>query len=436
MQKLVKKATDKTDTPWGLDWFVQAGHGGNGNRNCTLAEDATLATPAYPLVYAADGTDDRWARPRPGRTRNPAGAARRACVSGTAPNQNMWRWQSMQEFQYPLIEYLVGAQERAAVHRPRVGRRRPRAQLDVGDHGPDAGVDRSRSACRRRRATRRSAMPPRWRNGSTASIAATRTRAAATPSVGGADGNNWNCSVTGSAERSGPELERRRAEADARRRRGQRRSAATQDRRSDEVDGAVPSERQLLRARASRARRPVQPERQQRLQHRAPAQLQQRGADGRVRLGDAAGPRRVGCARRIHDPAQQHRRRATSTPSAARPTAAPASTARRSAACGTRCSAKAATAGSSRAPTGTTAAASARTIAARRRTSIPGEYQRDYVMVDDRRRRASADELLTPQRSSTACAPATASPRAGQLIDRLAFVACADTRSKAASATR
>src|SRR5262245_11937250 len=25
LQKLVKKATDKVDTPWGLDWFVQAG---------------------------------------------------------------------------------------------------------------------------------------------------------------------------------------------------------------------------------------------------------------------------------------------------------------------------------------------------------------------------------------------------------------------------
>jgi hypothetical protein len=36
MQKLVKKSTDKADTPWGLDWFVQAGHSGNGNRNCTL----------------------------------------------------------------------------------------------------------------------------------------------------------------------------------------------------------------------------------------------------------------------------------------------------------------------------------------------------------------------------------------------------------------
>ena len=56
MQKLVKKSTDKADTPWGLDWFVQAGHGGTGNRNCTLAEDASLATPAYPLVTSQSGT--------------------------------------------------------------------------------------------------------------------------------------------------------------------------------------------------------------------------------------------------------------------------------------------------------------------------------------------------------------------------------------------
>jgi hypothetical protein len=46
MQKLVKKATDKNDTPWGLDWFVQAGHGGTGNRNCGLVEDESLSTPA------------------------------------------------------------------------------------------------------------------------------------------------------------------------------------------------------------------------------------------------------------------------------------------------------------------------------------------------------------------------------------------------------
>jgi hypothetical protein len=97
MQKLVKKATDRTDTPWGLDWFVQAGHGGNGNRNCTLVEDASLATPAYPLT--PQGPNTTWQNTIP--PVQPKGLA-----SGTPPNQNMWRWQSLQEFQYPLLEYL------------------------------------------------------------------------------------------------------------------------------------------------------------------------------------------------------------------------------------------------------------------------------------------------------------------------------------------
>ena len=83
MQKLVKKATDKADTPWGLDWFVQAGHGGNGNRNCTLVEDATLSTPAYPVT--AQGPTTTWQSTVP--PVQPKGLA-----SGTSPNQNMWRW--------------------------------------------------------------------------------------------------------------------------------------------------------------------------------------------------------------------------------------------------------------------------------------------------------------------------------------------------------
>ncbi|GHC70699.1 hypothetical protein GCM10007320_05370 [Pseudorhodoferax aquiterrae] len=104
MQKLVKKSTDKTDTPWGLDWFVQAGHGGTGNRNCTLAEDDSLATPAYPLVYAADGStvigpNTTWQNSQP--PVEPQGTP-----SGTRPNQNMWRWQAIQQYQYPITEYL------------------------------------------------------------------------------------------------------------------------------------------------------------------------------------------------------------------------------------------------------------------------------------------------------------------------------------------
>jgi hypothetical protein len=96
MEKLVKKATDKVETPWGLDWFVQAGHGGNGNRNCQLVEDATLATPVYPFI-AGQGPNTTW---------EGSGVTPKGDVSGTSPNRNMWRWQSVQEFQYPLIEYL------------------------------------------------------------------------------------------------------------------------------------------------------------------------------------------------------------------------------------------------------------------------------------------------------------------------------------------
>jgi hypothetical protein len=92
MQKLVKKSTDKVDTPWGLDWFVQAGHGGNGNRNCTLVEDDSLSTPAYPYV-SGKSPDTTW-------------AASGVTPKGNTSSGNMWRWQSVQEFQYPVIEYL------------------------------------------------------------------------------------------------------------------------------------------------------------------------------------------------------------------------------------------------------------------------------------------------------------------------------------------
>jgi hypothetical protein len=103
MQKLVKKSIDKKDTPWGLDWFVQAGHGGSGNRNCTLAEDASLATPAYPLVYSStgqlQGPNTTWLSTNPP-------VEIKGNVSGSGTSRNMWRWQSLQEIQYPITEYL------------------------------------------------------------------------------------------------------------------------------------------------------------------------------------------------------------------------------------------------------------------------------------------------------------------------------------------
>ncbi len=103
LQKLVKKSTEKSEGNWGLDWFVQAGHGGNGNRNCTLVEDDSLSTPVYPFLPGA-GPTTTWA--------NSIGAA---AVKGNATNgtplaaqanPSMWRWQSVQEFSYPVVEYL------------------------------------------------------------------------------------------------------------------------------------------------------------------------------------------------------------------------------------------------------------------------------------------------------------------------------------------
>jgi hypothetical protein len=103
MQKLVKKATDTKDTPWGLDWFVQAGHGGNGNRNCTLVEDASLGTPVYPYVEGKT-PQTTWAATI-GAAAVKGNQANGTPLSAQA-NPNMWRWQSIQEYQYPLVEYV------------------------------------------------------------------------------------------------------------------------------------------------------------------------------------------------------------------------------------------------------------------------------------------------------------------------------------------
>jgi len=110
MQKLIKKSMDTQETPWGLDWFVQAGHGGSGNRNCTLVEDASLSSEPYPHVQGRSPTTT-WA--------NSIGAAAvlgntgSSNGSSTTPlasqaNPSMWRWQSVQSIQYPVTEYLSG----------------------------------------------------------------------------------------------------------------------------------------------------------------------------------------------------------------------------------------------------------------------------------------------------------------------------------------
>lgn len=104
VQKLVNKSVDT----YGLDWFVMAGHGGSGNRNCALVDDAqTGADSAYPYVEG-QGPGTTWV--------NSIGAA---AIKGDLigsdpddPNRRMWRWQSVEEFQYPIMEKMSELKKR------------------------------------------------------------------------------------------------------------------------------------------------------------------------------------------------------------------------------------------------------------------------------------------------------------------------------------
>ena len=101
LQKLVKKATETSPGNFGLDWFVQAGHGNSGGtRNCTLTEDNTLDTPLYPFV-SGTSPNTTWAAS--------IGAAnvKGDLQTNNTPPAYMWRWQSIQEYEYPVLEYLA-----------------------------------------------------------------------------------------------------------------------------------------------------------------------------------------------------------------------------------------------------------------------------------------------------------------------------------------
>jgi hypothetical protein len=201
MQKLVKKSLDKNDTPWGLDWFVQAGHGGTGNRNCTLVEDATLATPAYPLVYATDGTTlqgptTTWQNTNPAQ--QPKGA-----VSGTAPNQNMWRWQTLQEYQYPLLEYISAAASKPlflGLESVVAGHEHTSMSVITGQM-PDQIFNQRLPTTRGYSPLGNATALAQWSycfdRGDTDTSRGNTT-------VGSSEGNNWNCSVTGSANTADP----------------------------------------------------------------------------------------------------------------------------------------------------------------------------------------------------------------------------------------
>ncbi len=113
VQKLVNKSVDT----FGLDWFVQAGHGGNSARNCTLAEDPfepvppalnlSNSAPRPPGTYPSGGqpVGDGKGPQQLWQNTLPNGAAGiKGDFAGSTSAQAMWKWQEIQEFIYPVIE--------------------------------------------------------------------------------------------------------------------------------------------------------------------------------------------------------------------------------------------------------------------------------------------------------------------------------------------
>ena len=103
LEKLVHKVTDTTADSFGLDWFVQAGHGNSGGtRNCTLTEDNTLDTPLYPFVPGTSAETTWSASIGVAKVKGDGQSG-----PGSPQTGYMWRWQSIQEYEYPALEYLA-----------------------------------------------------------------------------------------------------------------------------------------------------------------------------------------------------------------------------------------------------------------------------------------------------------------------------------------
>ena len=124
-------------------------------------------------------------------------------ASGSAPSQNMWRWQSLQEYQYPLLEYL-----RTYLNKP----------LFIGIESVVAGHEHSSMSVitGQMPASLSKAHLPN-RPGYTAVGDATALSkweycfdradtdtSRGNTTVGGTVGNNWDCSVAGSLNSADP----------------------------------------------------------------------------------------------------------------------------------------------------------------------------------------------------------------------------------------
>src|SRR5205085_11945758 len=117
-------------------------------------------------------------------------------VSGTAPSQNMWRWQSIQEFQYALVEYLSQVKNKPlfiGVESVVAGHEHSSMSVITGQMPVSldtAPLPTTRGYTALGNATALAQWEYCFDRGDTDTSRGNTT-------VGGAVGNNWDCSVAG-----------------------------------------------------------------------------------------------------------------------------------------------------------------------------------------------------------------------------------------------
>ncbi len=203
----LQKLVDKSAGTFGLDWFVQAGHGGSSTRNCTLKEDPfEPVLPALGLTNSPSGPYPPNTYPGSGQPAGTVKGPNQTWVS-TLPNgadgirgdfipaptttnpnpiRAMWKWQEIQEFIYPVIE----AESRARNKPIFVGLE----QVVPGHEHTSTGIINGQ-------------LPPTGKGNADAmaQFEYCFDRADGDTSRGNPKGtsvgasNNWDCSVTGSA---------------------------------------------------------------------------------------------------------------------------------------------------------------------------------------------------------------------------------------------
>lgn len=210
LQKLVEKSTDSKKGRYNLDWYIQTDHGGSYTRNCTIIEDPFEPnTPALNLTTITNAStisgtgvvSGAFTGQAASTSVNPYPSAGQPTTGNKGPNQTwtalsvtpkgtgqtagtMWRWQNIKEYQYKTLE----TESR--------NRKKP---IWVGNELNPAGHEHVQVTVLDGQAT----WPSMAANGNADLLAQHEycfDRNDTDPSRGAE--NNWDCSVTGSANNS------------------------------------------------------------------------------------------------------------------------------------------------------------------------------------------------------------------------------------------